>query len=481
MQGTKVNLHTDSQVNPKFYKARSVPLALKGKVEEELERLQSAGIISPVQFSKWAAPIVPVMKRNGSVRICGDYRLTANRACPVDPYPLPRIEELLANLAGGKCFSKLDMSQAYLQLPLDDESKELVTVNTHKGLFQYNRLPFGVASAPAIFQRSMDSLLQGIEGVSVYIDDILITGSSIEEHLQTLDTVLQRLESAGLRLNRSKCFFLRPRIEYLGYAIDEEGLHPTEEKVKAIKDAPTPKNVAELRSFLGIVNYYSRFLPNLSTRLAPLYKLLHKDVKFSWNAEQDEAFKAAKKALQSDSLLVHYDSTKPLILACDASQYGLGAVLSHSFEDGTERPIAYVSRTLTPAEKNYSQLEKEGLAIIFGVKKFHNYIYGRQFTIESDHQPLSFMFGESKGTSPMASSRIQRWALTLSAYHYTIRYKAGSTLSNVDALSRLPRPVTTTADRLPGDLVHLIDHLSTTTINAEKIKSGRRKTPPFHK
>ena len=467
-------LHTDSQVSPKFFKARSVPLALKDKVEE-LERLQRAGIISPVQFSKWAAPIVPVMKRNGSVRICGDYRLTANRACPVDPYPLPRVEELLANLAGGKCFSKLDMSQAYLQLQLDDEAKELVAVNTHKGLFQYNRLPFGIASAPAIFQRCMDSLLQGMEGVSVYIDDILITGSSIDEHLQTLDNVLQRVESAGLRLNRSKCFFLRPRIEYLGYAIDEQGLHPTEEKVKAIKEAPTPKNVSELRSFLGIINYYSRFLPNLSTRLAPLYKLLHKDEKFHWNEEQDEAFKAAKQALQSDSLLVHFDSMKPLILACDASQYGLGAVLSHSFEDGTEHPIAYVSRTLTSAEKNYSQLEKEGLALIFGVKKFHNYLYGRQFTIESDHQPLSFMFSESKGISPMASSRIQRWALTLSAYHYSIRYKAGSTLSNADALSRLPRPVTTTADRLPGDLVHLIDHLSATSVNAENIREWTSK------
>ena len=341
--------------------SRPVPLALKPKVEEELDRLQSEGIISPVQFSNWAAPIVPVMKRNGAVRICGDYQITANLACLVDPYPLPRVEELLSNLAGGECYSKLDMSQAYLQLPLEDESKELVTVNTHKGLFQYNRLPFGIASAPAIFQRCMECLLQGISGVSVYIDDILITGSSVKDHLQTLDKVLERLESAGLRLNKSNCFFLRDQIEYLGYVIDKDGLHPTAEKVLAIKEAPTPRNVTELRSFLGILNYYSRFLPNLSTRLAPLYQLLQKDVKWSWHADQDDAFNTAKEALQTDSLPTHYDESKPLILACDASQYGLGAVLSHLLEDGDERPICLCFKDTHTRGKELLTTRKGGI------------------------------------------------------------------------------------------------------------------------
>ena len=323
----------------------------------------------------------------------------------------------------------------------------------------------------------MENLLQGIEGVAVYIDDILVTGSTVDEHICTLDKVQERIESAGLTLDKSKCYFLRPRIEYLGYIIDEEGLRPTAEKVKAISEAPEPKNVAELHSFLGMINYYGRFLPNMSTQLAPLYRLLRKDVQWSWTNEQNKAFEAAKKALQTDSLLVHYDSSKPLLLACDASQYGLGAVLSHVFENGEERPIAFMSRTLTPAEKNYSQLEKEGLAIIFGVKKFHKYLFGRHFTIESDHKPLSYLFNESRGISPMASSRIQRWALTLSAYHYTIRYKAGATLSNADALSRLPRAVTTSGVRVPGDLIHLVDHLSTTTVRAESVKEWMTKDP----
>jgi hypothetical protein len=299
------------------------------------------GIISPVQFSTWAAPIVPVLKQSGGVRICGDYKITINQPCAVDSYPLPKVDDLLANLAGGQYFSKLDLSQAYLQLPLDEQSKEYVTVNTHRGLYRYNRLPFGVSSAPSIFQRTIENLLQRIRGVSVYIDDILISGSTLHEHLQILDTVLEKLQNSGLKLNKTKCFFLRDRIEYLGHIIDRDGLHPTSEKVRAVQEAQTPRNVSELRSFFGIVNYYHRFLPNLSTTLAPLYRLLQKDVKWIWEQEQEKAFTAAKRALQDDSLLVHYDESKPLILACDASQYGLGAVLSHTMADGTERPVAY--------------------------------------------------------------------------------------------------------------------------------------------
>ena len=211
--------------------------------------------------------------------------------------------------------------------------------------------------------------------------------------------------------------------------------------------------------------------------MSPLYSLLKRGSRWCWKSAQAEEFKAAKQALQADSLLVHFDSSKQLILACDASPRGLGAVLSHIMEDGQERPIAFASRTLTSAEQGYSQLEKEGLAVIFAVKKFHNYLYGRHFHIESDHQPLSYLFNHNKAISSTASARIQRWALTLSAYHYTICHKAGRHLSNADGLSRLPRPLTTSSDQLPGEWIQLVDHLSSTTINAAHIKRWTATDP----
>ena len=390
---------------------------------------------------------------------------------------MPKVEELVTALAGGKIFTKLDMSQAYLQLPLDEVSKEVLVINTLKGLFKYNRLPFGISSAAAIFQRHMETLLQGIPGVKVYIDDILITGRTNKEHLQNLETVLQRLQEAGLHLNREKCYFMMPSIEYLGYVIDAQGRHPTTEKVKAIRDAPAPENVTQLRSFLGLLNYYGKFLPNLSSSLRPLHDLLCKNQKWTWTAKHEEAFQAAKDSLQANSLLVHFDPDKPLILAADASDYGIGAVLSHVMEDGQERPIAYTSRTLNAAEKRYSQLDKEALAIISGIKKFHNYIYGRHFVIQSDHKPLSYLFNEQKGIPQMASARIQRWALMLSAYRYSIQYKSGKTLSNADGLSRLPRPATPSNYSVPADLEHLVNHLSTTCISADNIKDWTGRDP----
>ena len=302
---------------------------MKLKVEETLDRLVKEEVLEPVQFASWAAPIVPVVKPDKSVRICGDFRLTVNQASKLDQYPLPRIEDLFSNLSEGKTFSKLDLSQAYQQLALSEDSKQYMVINIHKGLYRYNRLPFGVSSAPAIFQRVMESLLKGIVGVVVYIDDILVTGKTEEEHLSALGEVLTRLESAGLHLKKEKCSFLCESVTYLGHRIDANGLSPLPEKVAAVRDAPVPKNVAELKSYLGLLSYYSKFLSNLSTVLAPLYRLLRKSTPWQWGPPETTAFQSSKDLLLSAPLLVHYNPTMDLSLACDASSYGIGAVLSH--------------------------------------------------------------------------------------------------------------------------------------------------------
>ena len=481
LRGTRAKIHVDPQATPRFFKPRSVPYTLRDRVEKELDRLLSEGIIEPIQFSDWAAPIVPIVKEDGRIRICGDYRVTINHSSKLDSYPIPKANDLFATLAGGKSFSKLDLSHAYLQLVLDEESRKFTTINTHKGLFHYKRLPFGVSSAPAIFQRTMDSLLQGIPQTCVYLDDILITGTTVEEHLKNLDEVLHRIQSAGLRLRSSKCLFMAPSVEYLGHVIDAAGLHPTKAKVKAITEAPDPKNVAELRSFLGLINYYGKFLPNLSSTLAPMYKLLQQHTQWHWGDAQATAFKAAKGALQSSTLLVHYDSSKPLTLTCDASHYGVGAVLSHKFEDGSEKPIGFTSRTLSAAEKNYSQLDKEALAIIFGVKKFHDYLHGHHFTIYSDHQPLQHLFNENKPVPQMASSRLKRWSLTLQAYEYSIQHKPGKQIANADALSRLPLPQQPHTVPVPGDINLVIQQLNMTPVTATDIKSETDKDPLLNK
>ena len=481
LKGTSAKLHVDPQSRPRFCKPRPVPYAMRDRVEQEIERLKQQGILQPVEFSDWAAPIVPVLKNDGSVRICGDYKLTINQAAKVDTYPLPRIEDLLASLAGGKSFSKLDLAHAYQQIQLEEESRKYVTVNTHKGLFQYTRLPFGVASAPAVFQRTMENLLKGLNNVCIYLDDILVTGSSESDHLKNLATVLEKLEEAGVRLKKSKCHFMLSSIEYLGHKISEKGIQPTEEKVRAIVKAPAPNNVTQLKAFLGMLNYYAKFLPNLSSKLAPLYRLLQKNTPWSWGEEQRQAFQQAKVALTSAKVLVHYDPSQKLILSCDASPYGVGAVLSHKLEDGTEHPVAFASRSLSPAEKKYAQLNKEGLAIVFGVRHFHHYLLGRRFTIYSDHKPLQYLFSEDKAIPTMASSRIQRWALTLSAYDYDIVFKPGSQHANADVLSRLPLPEHPTSVPLPQETVLLMEVLQASPVTAKQIKTWTSHDPVLSK
>ena len=409
----EAKLQVSEDAVPKFCKSRPIPFAIKDAVEQELDRLEKDGIIEKVDHSEWASSVVVIPKKDGRFRLCVDYKVSVNKFLSVDQYPLPRPEDLFATLAGGKKFTKLDLSQAYLQLKVSEDSRKYLTVNTHRGLYHYTRLPFGIASAPAIFQRVMDSILQGIPHVLCYIDDILVTGKDNVEHLENLSQVLGRLKKFGLRVKREKCSFMQDSVEYLGHKIDAEGIHATPEKLAAIRRAPTPRNVSELRSLLGLINYYGKFIPNLSTILHPLNNLLQQNRRWNWSKECAQAFQRAKDALTSSHVLVHYNPELPIKLAADASAYGVGAVISHTLPDGTERPIAFASRTLAPAEWNYAQLEKEALALVYGVRKFHSYLFGREFTLYTDHKPLLSILGSKKGIPSLAAARLQRWSVTL--------------------------------------------------------------------
>ena len=475
MKDITVKLTVKPGSKPKAFKARNLPYALKPKVASELARLVKSGVLEPVKTSEWATPIVPIIKKDGSLRICGDFKVTLNSVLHAEQYPLPLIEDLFANLAGGQRFSKIDLSQAYLQMHVDPESQELLTIVTHKGLYRYHRLPFGITSAPALFQRAMDQILSGIPGVQCYLDDLLITGPDEESHLRNLESTLQRLEDYGLRVQKDKCEFFRPSVEYLGHVIDSTGLHKAPSKVKAIVEAPSPKDVSQLRSFLGLLNYYSKFVANLANQLKPLHELLNKTKVWEWTDECESAFKGVKTALSQSEVLTHFDSTLPLQLACDASPYGVGAVLSHIMPSGEERPIAFASRTLSKSESNYAQIEREALSIVFGVKKFHQYLYGRKFTLLTDHRPLTSIFGPHTGIPSLAASRMQRWALLLSAHQYDIKYRKGDQHCNADGLSRLPLPVKHSEPKQAG--IFYFKEVAATPVTSAHVKTHTRTDP----
>ena len=360
-------------------------------------------MLEKVEFSDWATPIVPVLKPDGSVCICGDYKITINPVLDVPEHPMPTADDLFTQLNGGEKFSKLDLSSAYQQVLLDEESKQYVTINTHLGLFRYTRLPFGVASSPAIFQKVMDSVTSGLQGVGGILDDLIVTGANDEEHFRNLEGTLSRLSNMGVKLKKEKSVFMKSSVEYFAFVVDHHGIYPSPRKVQAIQEVSVPENPTELKSFLGLVNYYRRFIPDMATLIHPLNCLLSENISWKWTKQCLEAFQKLKGILQSAPLLTHDDAKKLLQLAVDASSYGLGAVLSH-ISDDEEKPIAFASRTLSPSEQNYSMIEKEALAIIFGVKKFHQYLFGRRFTLRTDHKPLAFLLGPKRGILVLAVS-----------------------------------------------------------------------------
>ena len=428
------------EAQPKFQKARPVAYAEKDEISRELDRLVEVGYYSPVDTSQWASPVVAVRKPDGAIRLCGDYKRTLNPQLDMMIYPLPIVEDCFVSMKGGQHFSKIDIKQAYNSIPLRESDQLLATINTHRGLYKPLSLPFGINSATSIFQSIMDKELLGLEFVTCRVDDILISGDTTESHVKRLYDVTGRLEQCGFKCRWDKSEFLKESVVYLGYEISRDGVRPCRSKVETLAKAPYPTKLTELVSFLGAVNYYSRFLRNQSTLIEPLNKL--RTSEWSFGEKEKECFDELKAKLTSNDVLTFYDPDMPLRLDTDSSSYGLGAVISHVDSHGVDRPIEFISRTLTSAERNYAQIEKEALSIVWAVKRFHKYLYARPFHLLTDHQPLQFLFSPNKGIPEMCSSRVQRWALTLSSYNYTVEYRSTLKHCNADVCSRFPLPET---------------------------------------
>ncbi|UYV79552.1 K02A2.6-like [Cordylochernes scorpioides] len=401
-------------------------------IQDEVNKMEKLDIIQPSE-SPWASPVVLIRKKDGSWRFCVDYR-RLNKITKKDVYPLPRIDDTLDCLRGARFYSSMDLQSGYWQIDVEESDREKTAFITPDGLYEFKVMPFGLCNAPATFKRMIDNLLKGLKWTIClcYLDDIIVFSDGFEEHLRRLQLVLNCLKKAGLCLNSKKCKFGAKTITVLGHEVSENGIRPDQEKIRAVRDFATPRSLKEVRSFLGLSSYYRRFIPNYAHVAQPLNDLLKKDSAFNWNQEEQNAFEALKSALISEPALGHFDYSSPTEIHTDASNYGIGAVLVQ-IQKGKERAIAYASRTLNKAEKNYSTTERECLAIIWAINKFRPYVFGQPFTIVTDHHSLCWLTNLKD-----PCGRLARWALRLQEFDVTVVYKSGRKHQDADCLSRSP-------------------------------------------
>ena len=381
----------------------------------------------------WVSSMVIVKKKNGRVRICLDPK-DLNKVVKRSHYPLPTIEEVATRLSNAKVFTVLDVKCGFWHVKLDERSSFLTTFNTPFGRHRWLRMPFGINSAPEIWQRKMHEVIEGLSNTEVIADDFLVCGvgdtlqEAIANHDRNLEGLLQRAQKCNLRLNPEKIQLRSQQVPFIGHLLTDKGLVADPEKVRAVVEMETPTDAKALMRFLGMVNYLSKFMPHLSHACEPMRALTHKGVEWSWLHQHQQAFDKVKRVITQIPVLQYYDVQKEVTLQCDASQDGLGASL---LQEG--KPVAFASRALTSAERNYAQIEKELLAVVFAADKFEQYIYGRTATVESDHKPLEAIWKKPIQAAP---KRLQRMLLRLQKYDLNIEYKKGELMYIVDTLSR---------------------------------------------
>lgn len=383
----KIQLKEDAV--PVVHAPRRVPAPLKVGLKKELNRMSQMGVIERVEEpTDWVNSITCVKKRNSSeLRVCLDPK-DLNENIKREHYQIPKREEILSDMAGAKFFSKLDASHGFWQLKLDPESSRFTTFNTPFGRYCFLRLPFGIKSAPEIFHRAMEAIIEGLDGTRVYIDDLVVWGNTKQQHDERLKKLLQRVTKSGLKLKREKCLFGVTEMTFLGDKLTSKGVLPDKAKVQAILEMPAPTDKKGVLRAMGMINFLGKFIPNLSSKTKCLRELLHHNSAFEWTTKHEQEWKELKRTVTTEPVLTYFDPTKPTKISTDASKDGLGAVLLQKNEEKWQ-PVAYASRSMTETEKRYAQIEKETLGLVFGCGKFHTYVYGLPtFTAETDHKPL---------------------------------------------------------------------------------------------
>ena len=408
-----------------------VPQAQEAALREQLDKLLEANIIRP-SSSPFQSPVVLVKKRDNSLRLCVDYR-KLNKVSRNLIFPLPLIQDTLDRLGKSKLYSVLDLNQGFFQLQIHDDDIPKTAFTTPLGNFEFLRLPMGLKSSPASFQRAMNSIFSDIlqSQLLVYLDDLIIHSCDFDQHLERLRNVLARLQFYNLKIKPKKCKFAQEKTEYLGHIISSDGIEPDKANIEKVANYPVPKTIKNVRAFLGIAGFYRRHIKDFAKIAAPLHGLIRKDNRFCWRTEHQNAFETLKNALITYPILAFPDFDKPFLLSTDASDVAIGAVLSQPYENG-DRPVAYGSRVLNAAEKKYSCVERELLAIVHFLKTFRHFLWGRKFTIYTDHKPLQYLINHKD-----PSSRLMRWNLTMQDYDFEIKYCPGTKNGHADAMSRI--------------------------------------------
>ena len=432
---TNVTTHRidTGEVLPIHSSPYKIPQKLEEEVNKEIEKMLQSGIIRP-SMSPWASPVVIVPKPDGTIRFCVDYR-KVNKVTKMDAYPIPSMERMIEKVASAKYISTIDLTKGYWQIPLETSTIEKSAFITTKGLYEFLVMPFGMKTAPATFQRMMSEIvLRGLEFADAYIDDVEVdTPTSFSQHISELRQVFQRLRTCKLNARPSKCKIAMSSVDFVGHRVGGNRIEPRTALVQTIKEYPRPETKKQIRSFLGLVGYYRRFIPNFSSRAAVLTDLTRgkSPTKIKWKDAHEFAFQDLKQALQNPPVLRPPHWEQEFILQVDASNRGLGAILSQQDKEGLEHPIAYASRKLQPREEKLSTTEKECLGIVWAVELFRYYLFGRKFRLQTDHNPLVWL-----NQVRDKNRKLLRWSITLQEYDMDVEHKSGKNNSNVDALSR---------------------------------------------